>query len=113
MDQLWFDLEIVQQRSLRPAVQVMVDELGRGGRLKAEHAPIVSLFLKLADALDAAGGRGASVAMLSAQFQEVWDRLVSLTLEDGDQDDVDDYDVVLLKPVEPGDEQQPALPDAS
>jgi hypothetical protein len=104
VDQLWFELDVVRQRLLRPAVEVMVAELGKEGRLTAEHAPIVSLFLKLADALDASGGRGASIAMLSAQFQEVWDRLISLTVDD--EDDVDDehYDVVLLPA---------AMPDAS
>jgi hypothetical protein len=104
VDQLWFELDVVRQRLLRPAVEVMVTELGKEGRLTAEHAPIVSLFLKLADALDASGGRGASIAMLSAQFQEVWDRLISLTVDD--EDDVDDehYDVVLLPA---------AMPDAS
>lgn len=103
MDQLWLELDVVRQRSLRPAVELMVADLGKDGRLTAEHAPIVSLFLKLADALDASGGRGASIAMLSAQFQEVWDRLVSLTLDDEDAEGEEHYDVVLL---------QPAFPDA-
>ena len=109
MDQLSLELDIVYRRSLRPAVELMVAELGREGRLSAEHAPIVSLFLKLADALDGSGGRGASIAMLSAQYQEVWDRLVSLTTLD-DEDDEDDgrFDVVLIPPAMPD-----ALPDAS
>lgn len=113
MDQLRFDLDVVQQRSLRPAVQLMLADLDQRGRLSAEVAPIVSLFLKLGDALDAAGGRGASVAMLSAQFQEVWDRLVALTALADDEDDAEDFDVVLLPPVEPDDEPPAALPDAS
>lgn len=109
MDQLWLELDVVRQRSLRPAVELMVADLGKGGRLTAEHAPIVSLFLKLADALDASGGRGASIAMLSAQFQEVWDRLVSLTLDDDEDGEGEEhYDVVLLQPAFPD-----AIPDAS
>lgn len=104
MDQLLLDLDVVRQRSLRPAVELMVTELGKEGRLTAEHAPVVALFLKLADALDASGGRGASIAMLSAQFQDVWDRLVSLTDLNDDVDEGEEhYDVVLL---------QPAFPDA-
>lgn len=109
MDQLWLELDIVRQRSLRPSVELMVAELNKGGRLSAEHAPVVALFLKLADALDASGGRGASIAMLSAQYQEVWDRLVSLTtLDDEDDEGEDRFDVVLIPPAMPD-----ALPDAS
>lgn len=113
MEQLGLDIDIARQRSLRPSVQAMVDELGRRNLLSPEDAPIVALFYKLADALDAAGGRGASVAMLSSQFQEVWDRLVALGALDDDEDGAEDYDVVLLQPVEPDDEPPAALPDAS
>lgn len=109
MDQLWLELDLVRQRSLRPAVEAMVADLGKQGRLSAEHAPIVSLFLKLADALDASGGRGASIAMLSSQFQEVWDRLVSLTTLDDEDEEDERFDVVLIPPAMP----DALLPDAS
>lgn len=113
MEQLGLDIDIVRERSLRPSVQAMVEELGRRNLLGAEDAPIVALFYKLADALDAAGGRGASVAMLSAQFQEVWRQLAALVSTGEDQDDAEDYDVVLLQPAQPDDEPPALLHDAS
>ena len=48
------------------------------GRITVDHEPLLQLLLKLADSLEAATGQGTSVALLSAQFQQVWQTLARL-----------------------------------
>lgn len=63
---------------LRQSVQRMIKVLEAENRLTPEHEPLCMLALKLSNALEASGGRGASVALLSAQFREVWATLAAL-----------------------------------
>lgn len=64
--------------ALRGSVLTMVEGLRASNRLTEEHEPLAALALKLANALESSGGRGASVALLAAQFREVWSMLSSL-----------------------------------
>lgn len=79
----------------------MVAELEESGRLDVVHYPIVEHLYGLCEALDRAGGRGASYALLSAQFDKAWERLASLPMPDVDDDDAVDFDVSLLPPAHP------------
>lgn len=92
-------LDLHRRGAMHDAAQMMVSELDDQGRITAEHLPLVALLYRLADALEVSGGRGASVAMLSAQFQDVWERLSTLPVPVLDDDD-DAYDVALLTPVD-------------
>lgn len=86
--------------SLRRAAETMIDDLNRARRLDIEHAPLVQLLLKLSDSLESASGRGASVALLSAQYLSVWEKLATIPYPvDDDDDKPTAYDVVL-RPVE-------------
>jgi hypothetical protein len=89
-------LETHRRGQLHDAVAVMVRQLDDDGRLGPAHMPMVALAYRLADALEVSGGRGASVAMLSAQFQDVWQRLTDLPLPVLDDDDTG-YDVELIE----------------
>lgn len=106
MAQLAFDLGDLDDRSplngrrLRTC-QVMVRALEESGRLDVVHLPIVEHLYGLCEALDKAGGRGASYALLSAQFDKAWERLASLPLPDPDDGDDVDFDVALLPPAHP------------
>ena len=70
--------EVTPPSALRMSVQRMIKTLDAQGRLTADHEPLCALALKLANALEQSGGRGASVALLSAQFREVWATLAAL-----------------------------------
>jgi len=100
--QLEFDLGELTKPfgAMTAAVDAMIGELNASGRLEVAHLPLVALIHKLATSLEASGGRGASVAMLSAQFQEVWDRLASLPAPDAGAA-APEFDVVLLPVLEP------------
>lgn len=77
----------------------MVKHLDGQGRLDVEHLPLVEHLYGLCEALDKAGGRGASYALLSAQFDKTWERLASLPFPEPDDDDAAiEYDVVLIPP---------------
>jgi hypothetical protein len=103
--QLTLELEGIDQHkrgALHDATRSMIEDLDRQDRLTAEHLPMVALLYRLADALEVAGGRGASVALLSAQFQGVWERLHDApapVVEVGT--DEDQFDVQLLTPATP------------
>jgi hypothetical protein len=104
--QLAFDLGDLANRApgigrrLRTC-QVMVEHLQATGRLDVVHLPIVEHLYGLCEALESAGGRGASYALLSAQFDKAWERLASLPLPEPDDDDDLDFDVSLLPPAHP------------
>lgn len=93
--------ELGNRGALRKSVDAMLTRLHQEQRLDVVHAPLVTLLYKLADALEMAGGRGASVALLSAQYQDVWTKLSELPLPEPDDDDDEAFDVVLIEPVEP------------
>jgi len=107
MPNIEFDLGELDNRS--PYVgrrlatcQAMVRALGAQGRLDVVHMPMVEHLYGLCEALDSAGGRGASIALLSAQFDKAWERLATLPFPESDADDDDaEYDVVVLRPVAP------------
>lgn len=101
----WSQLYVSQPAgAMRKSAESMIDRLNQEGRIDALHAPLVSLLLKLADSLEGASGRGASIALLSAQYQQTWERLAALPLpETPDADLPTTYDVVLA-PVEPADD---------
>lgn len=83
--------------ALHASVTKQVEALRESGRVTVEHEPLVALAFRLADALESSSGRGASVALLSAQFQAVWERLAALPMPAGDVDTTMD---VYLAPVE-------------
>lgn len=93
--------ELGHRGALRKSVDVMLERLHEERRLDVVHMPLVTLLYKLADALEMAGGRGASVALLSSQYQEVWTKLYELPMPTPDEDEDDAFDVVLIEPVEP------------
>lgn len=103
--QLTLELEGLDQHrrgALHDAAAAMIKDLDDQDRLTPEHLPMVALLYRLADALEVAGGRGASVALLSAQFQGVWERLHEApapVVEVGE--DEDSFDVQLLTPATP------------
>ncbi len=107
MPQLAFDLGELDNRS--PMVgrrlltcRAMVHELERTGRLDVVHLPIVEHLYALCEALDGAGrGRGASYALLSAQFDKAWERLASLPMPEPSDDDEVEFDVSFLPPAHP------------
>jgi len=98
--QLAFDLgeldrpESLTGKRLRTC-QVMVAALEESGRLDIVHLPIVEHLYGLCEALDKAGGRGASYALLSAQFDKAWERLASLPMPEPEESDDLDFDVFL------------------
>lgn len=91
--------------SLRHAAELMIADLRDSKRLDVEHAPLVQLLLKLSDALELASGRGASVALLSAQYMSVWEKLATIPYPVDDDDDTETTYDVVLHPVR--------MPDAS
>jgi hypothetical protein len=105
MPTLAFDLGELDDRStfvgrrLRTC-QAMVRALEADGRLDVVHMPMVEHLYGLCEALDKAGGRGASYALLSAQFDRTWERLASLPMPEPEEsaDDLD-YDVMIIAPV--------------
>ena len=108
MDTMLAQLEGIERAAgpTRLACQRLVEHLEDQERLDVEHLPMVAVLYKLADTLDhAAGGRGASIALVAAQFKDYWASLATLPMPVGAEDDgPETYDVVLLPA---------ALPDAS
>lgn len=107
MPQLEFDLGDLNNRSTAPGRRLttcmaMVQHLADTGRLDAVHIPLVEHLYGLCEALDGAHqGRGASYALLSAQWANTWERLATLPLPEADDDGAEaDYDVVVLRAVE-------------
>jgi hypothetical protein len=102
--QLAFDLGDLNDRS--PFVgrrlltcRAMVEHLAGQGRLDVEHLPLVEHLYGLCEALDTSTGRGASYALLSAQFDKTWERLATLPFPEPDEGDDDiEFDVVLIPP---------------
>lgn len=77
------------------AAKRMIDSLREQNRLTIEDEPLAEALFKYADVLDtAAGGRGASIALVGAQFTATWEKLKALQapVEAGGEE----YDVVLL-----------------
>lgn len=74
---------------LAQSVNRMVKALEAENRLSVEHEPLCALAVKLANALEASGGRGASVALLAAQFREVWSTLAALPKPVDPESDLD------------------------
>ena len=93
--------ELGRRGALRKSVDVMLEKLHDERRLDVVHMPLVTLLYKLSDALEMAGGRGASVALLSAQYQDVWSKLNELPYPEPDDDEEEAFDVVLIEPVAP------------
>jgi hypothetical protein len=80
----------------------MVAHLNATGRIGPVHLPMVEHLYGLCEAMDAVTGRGASYALLAAQFDKTWERLATLPPPDTDDEvGADDYDVVVLHAVAP------------
>ena len=107
MPNIEFDLGELDNRSpyvgrRMATCRAMVRALEAQGRLDVVHLPMVEHLYGLCEALDTAGGRGASIALLSAQFDKTWERLATLPFPEADAADDDaEYDVVVLRPVAP------------
>lgn len=84
---------------LRTSVARMVEALEGSDRIQVEHLPLVALAYKLADALEQSSGRGASVALLSAQFSAVWERLQALPFPVAAVDSAFEVELVPVEPV--------------
>lgn len=81
--------------ALHRAAAAMIEHLRQSNRLALEDEPLAQMLLKYAHTLDtAATGRGASIALVGAQFTATWERLKEL--EAPSDAAAEEFDVVLL-----------------
>ena len=92
---LHFDWPDKPPTNLKASVDATLEQLRDQHRLTAEHEALVGLLYKITDALDhATVGRGASIALLAAQYQSVIRDLLALPTPV--EADGAEFDVVLL-----------------
>jgi hypothetical protein len=98
------DAVIASYGATRRAVEAMIEKWTASERLTVEYRPLAEQLRRLADQMDHPGGRGTPLAMISSEFRQVHAQLMGIPEPASADDELDDFDVVLLQPVE--------LPDA-
>jgi hypothetical protein len=89
----------------RRAVEAMIAKWTASERLTVEYQPLAEQLRRLADQMDHPCGRGTPLAMISSEFRQVHAQLMSIPEPASADDELEEFDVVLLEAVE--------FPDAS